>query len=187
MSSPKALHDGFSHDHEFSFLERPLKVLLGQVEFQDPGVLIQHGTDPLIWFSEKDERLVFNAKFFNQNGELILEVIENEWRNYVGNWDVTQIGAKLKINGMGGIVSLTVNCVSKNEIRFDYLNMYIDGHRFKSQKNRPINIETQSGAGFFGNAELKTKGPIVFRADGGFEIRGGMMVRGGQIRGSQSR
>jgi hypothetical protein len=185
MQLPKALQSGFSHDSEFATLRRPVQVFLGQVEFTDPEILLVLGEESLIWFTEEDGRLFFSGKFFDKNGNLILEIIKNEWRHSAGNWDVEQQGKKLTIRERAGIISIKATCHSSHAIYFDCLHMYINGNRFKSRKGEKITIATLSGAGFFDNDEIKMKGPLVFRADGGFEVTSPLMIRGGELRGSR--
>jgi hypothetical protein len=40
---------------------------------------------------------LLNARFFDQNGQPILDIVENEWRSSSENWDVEVVGPRISI------------------------------------------------------------------------------------------
>ena len=75
-------------------------VRLGNSKFEFCDVIIQIAGEDTIWIvgsDEPGEGLKVSARIRDRNGNLILEIFENEWRVGADIWDINTSGNKLQI------------------------------------------------------------------------------------------
>ena len=175
---PRAIELGYGHDREFWPLQRPIEVALGQLKFIDPTVMISTEHDEVLLAVSNSEigTLQLSGKFYDSNGRLCLEIVNNEWRAMVSNWDVSLVGNLLKIVDSDGNLVLSVRPVSKNKIVFDYLHMYHHGFSINTRHGESISILSPNGGGISEMNEVVTGGPIVVSDSGGMIVRGGVRI-----------
>ncbi len=176
-NDPFALRKGFSHHNNFSRLRRPVSVFLGPILFINPREVLRIDDELILSVADDlDEGpLKLNGKIFDRNSDLILEIIDNEWRAFTENWDVEQKGNSIIMREKLRKISLTVCVQSSDILIFDNVHIYYHGAVIQSKYGKSINITTSQNGGKIENADsIMTGGPIVLDTKSGkMEIRGG--------------
>jgi hypothetical protein len=139
--APEAKRVGYSHDPEFRTCQRPVKVRLGNLVFEDPGKVLRVGEEVLLAVEDLEEgRLGLTGRFYDRLGRLILEINRNEWRTLAGNWDVERAGNALVIRERSRKLSLCVIAESCHAITFDNLSMSYGDVALESSAGKMIEI-----------------------------------------------
>lgn len=176
-AKPQSQKQGFANDKEFSLMERPVDVFLGAIQFINPHNIIIFETTTLLSLTDDDiNRISLNGKFYDKKGELILEIIENEWRAFSENWDVEQVSNRITIKDDSGNVALRIRAESSHVLIVEYLYMFYEGTTIQSEYGGAINIRTKNNAQINNMSICKTSGPLMITSDGSIKMTGGVMM-----------
>ena len=135
--------------------KQPTFVLGGGSITNTPIPLEIHGY-PVIKIEPSDEEgapVRFSGTFFNSRGELSLQIIDNEWRAYSGNWDFEAKGGRLIVRDSPHSISLRLRASSEAGIIIEKINMRVGAHQI-----------------------IGGKDDLLLKADGGTEIQCGGMI-----------
>lgn len=144
---PIALSRGFASD--YLDLRSRFYVALGRVFFVETGkLLIIDGVDLLsVSQPTPDEPMKLNAKFFDNQGNLLLSVTDNEMIGYTKNWDIEQKGAQTIIRRKRGDIVLQMNIIPPDVIEIERINMvYGSAEIYTDAKTGRICIRSKNGA-----------------------------------------
>lgn len=146
---PLALQKGYAND--FLELNRKFGIVLGRIFIPEPkdDILLVDGVSLIsVKQPTETEPLKLNAKFFDNQKNLIMEIVDNEQRGYTKNWDIKQEGTRTTIRRKKGDIVLQINILSPNVLQIGKINMkYGDSE---------IISESSSGKIF-----LKNKGVLI--------------------------
>jgi hypothetical protein len=121
---PFALKQGFSRfDHRLGDTDPTIK--LGRNTFRRVETLIQIFGEKVIWILAPEETgapFRLNAQLRNDSGELILNIVNNEWRASTINWDVVATYNSLCLRSAKRAISLEVSFDGSN-IVFERIEM----------------------------------------------------------------
>jgi hypothetical protein len=178
--APWAKRIGYSHDPEFRTCQRPLKLRLGNLVFNDPHEVLRVGGKLLLAVEDlEEEHLALSGRFYDRTGQLLLEICRNEWRCQAGNWDVERVANSLVIREKAHKLSLQVIAESDHFLTFDNIAMnYMDvglvtnkGDPIEiSYKGKPVVVHRPSEQGGKG---IETKGFLDIDAAGQLRPIGG--------------
>ena len=85
---------------------------------------------PVFWISppKQDNPYVgINAVLRNDDGEVVLEIVENEWRTNSINWDAKVEGKILTFRDKKEQLVLKIRLLPRKEFNIEYMKMYSDG------------------------------------------------------------
>ena len=122
-----------NYAHEFFDLgsKQPSFVLGGASITNTPIPLEIHGY-PVVKIEPSEEQggpVRFSGTFFNSHGEISLQIIDNEWRAYSGNWDFEAKGGELIVRDAPGSISLRLRASSDYGIVVEKINMRVGAYQ----------------------------------------------------------
>lgn len=142
----------FIHGHSYDSLSMEAssnKIKIADNIFEDVDIIVDLNNKPLIWFNEAEEygapkRL--NALFYDQNGKLISQIINNEFRAFVDGCDVNAQGYKITLNYHRQRINLELEREADEVIQINKLNMFYDGYNFSINEVGDFSIKTPDGS-----------------------------------------
>lgn len=164
--NPQSKQQGFVNDFEFTILKRPLTVQIGNIIFNNPSLLLKVDEKELIGIKEDlNHNLLLNANFYDEHGNVILEIIENEWITNIDNWDIDVKGKEIIIKNDFFKTILHVTVSPPHQILFNYIRMFLPNCSFldsmpDDEKNSGyVKLITKEGIGVRSN-KITTGGYI---------------------------
>lgn len=152
--SPKALERGFSFG-PFDVGADPPVVALGAVATtRVPVILRAFGTDLLQVSPPEEPKGPFRLGAFltGRTGQPLAQIVENEWRTPVANWDVEVIGRRISVRLGPGDLGLVLRCEPPRTLVVERLDMFFRGVRIQCSERdgfvvaRPDGQRLQVGA-----------------------------------------
>jgi hypothetical protein len=146
MENPKCKQQGFTFAELDSSQTHPY-IILGGNTLRNCFIPVMVQNVPLIQIETPESvggpyRL--SASFFNQNGEISLQIIRNEWRAFSSNWDVELIGGRITIRSAPRAISLQIAFIPNEGIVVEKLDMRVFNHHFVGNKDR-LEVTMPSG------------------------------------------
>ncbi|MDP8995660.1 MAG: hypothetical protein M3O03_01465 [Pseudomonadota bacterium] len=145
-SYPKCKQLGYSSEGS-SFGTAIPEIVLGNNVCEFTEVVLRIADENVISILPPESRggpFRINATIRDINGNVILSIVENEWRVPVSNWDVEQVGQKLKLRRRLGEFSLVLRSDPPKQLIFETLNISHRGWTISCDENGPL-ILSQSG------------------------------------------
>ncbi|WP_286883440.1 MULTISPECIES: HNH endonuclease signature motif containing protein [Sphingobacterium] len=127
--NPITLRQGFSSSSfDFNTDESPF-IVLGGTKVAARVPLTIEGVPILIFSPPVQENTPFllSGVFFNDNGEKTLEIVDNEWKAFTENWDVTYEGNRITIKDNHNKKKLVLLLQPPDCIVVEYLEMKYGG------------------------------------------------------------
>lgn len=134
---PKAKEDGFSFS-AFDVGNDPPTVVLGNIEATNVAILLSVLGDDIFRVDPPETTggpFRISARIYDRFSRPILEIIENEWRTPVWNWDVSVIGRRITIRSHIRDIDLVLRTDPPNLLTVERLRM---NHRGLSVDCRPL-------------------------------------------------
>lgn len=116
----KKCHDAFDINTPDAF------IWLASNVFRNPSNLITINNEPILSFilpTSQSEPYKLNAKFYDDNNVLSLEISNNEWFGHTGNWDIECRDRRVIIRQRPGNISLSILCIPPKGIIVERINM----------------------------------------------------------------
>lgn len=174
IARPKCKEAGFSFG-PFDIGTLHPEIVLGRMRCTNVKTLISFdGESVLTILPPLSIGLPFrvNANLRNEVGNSVLEIVDNEWRTPITNWDVDISGALITIRrGLGDIV-LVIKSEPPHRIVIERLNMYHRGHQISCREGHDLKVVTRQGN------ILKASELVVEDCDSAIEIRGNILAVG---------
>lgn len=128
--NPKPLQQGFANDwFDFNSDRMPF-IKFGGTTTQNCEIpLLVHDiavlriTPPLITGTP----FLLSGCFYNEEGDITLEILDNEWRAFIDNWDIEFVGPLLTIKDPQGTIILRIRVEPPNGIVIEHLSMIVRG------------------------------------------------------------
>lgn len=111
-----------------------------------------------------------NARFYDKSGELTLEIVDNEMRAAVTNWDVEVVGSRIAIRSQLRVFDLVIRSEPPHRLVIERLDMVYKGLSIICREGFDTTIENEG-------AILKVNSG-VFDCDGIIEIEKGVLSVG---------
>lgn len=127
LAKPKSLQKGFSFGDWDPAKKHPIINFAGCHLYNCIYPIVLEG-EPLITIEEpenEDGPYRLSGKFFNEEGQLSLEIIRNEWRAYVSGWDITNSGGRITIRLAQGKISFQILFLPRIGIVIERLDMKV--------------------------------------------------------------
>lgn len=112
-------------------------VMIGTNELRECKVILEIAGDRVLWFDHFEGRkrgFCLNARIRNEKGEIILEIIKNEWRIGVGLWDMETSGNGIFIRSRIGQFSLILRFIPPETIKIERAEILHKNTRIKITK-----------------------------------------------------
>jgi hypothetical protein len=85
-----------------------------------------------------------SGNFYNSQGALSLEIVENEWRARLANWDVEAVGGVITIRDNPRHISLQLRAVLPDGLEVERLDMFVRNWHIIGNK-RELVVESPDG------------------------------------------
>lgn len=158
--NPRALEVGFASD--YLVLDEKFSVVLGRIFLPYARDILSVEDNILIGVKQpsKSEPLRLYGKFFNDKGDLVMEIIDNEFRGLTSNWDVQQKGRRTIIKDNNKKICLKMLIEPPDILKIESVDMKYKGAVFNSDsKTGKIFVTAKNGAGIdFPNGQIITEG-----------------------------
>lgn len=162
---PIALSRGYAND--YLDFQSKIHVVMGRIFFHEPTSIISvEGIDLLSMRSDKDlGKLLLNAKFYDDDGKLTSEILDNEIYVYSDNWDIQQVGTRTIIRKGRGDIALQLNIIPPDIIEIERIHMmYGPAEISANAETGAIFIKSRDGAIMdLPNAQIITRGLSINR------------------------
>ncbi len=148
MRDPYAKRAGYASEFLELGKQHPKIVFAGVTLTRCQIPIIARGV-PLFMVQEaKEARAPFRltANFFDSRGQPSLQVIENEWRVSVGNWDVETTGGRIVVRDAPGHISLRLHAGTPDALIVEQLDMFLADMHFIGSPTQ-LRYEYASGGG----------------------------------------
>lgn len=120
--------------------EQPI-VKLGSSEFRACRVILEVAGEKVLWFSrpsQTEEGFCLNARIRNEEGDIVLEIIKNEWRIGDRLWDVDTSSNGIVIRSRANFFSLILRFIPPQTIRIERADIQHHGTRIRITKDGSI-------------------------------------------------
>ena len=144
--SPKACEQGFSRGPFDIGNEHPI-IVLGGVTFERNQILLRVYGDEILSIQppfEMGQPFLLSAFLTNDKNEVILEVVNNEWKTSTDNWDCTVIGNVITIRSRLNNIELVLRSTQPHSIIIERLKMQHRGIFIACEGER-LKIDTGKG------------------------------------------
>lgn len=146
-------------------------VLLGTTEFRNCKVILEVAGERVIWFTKPEaegEGLQLNARIRDETGNIVFEVLKNEWTVGDGVWDMDTSGNGIVIRSKPRQFELVLRFLPPETIKVERLRLRNKGTTVRIEKDGSIVDENENR--FAGNAASNYYTGIRFRAAGNIEF-----------------
>lgn len=112
--------------------------VLGKVFFTNTSHLLKINGISILSISQPtvNEPAKLNAKFYDDNNKLILEIKDNETIGNTINWDIEQTDTRTIIRRNKGKILLQINLVSPDIFEIEKINMTCDSTKIYTETNK---------------------------------------------------
>lgn len=114
---------------------------------------------PIIGFIIRDGNMLLNFTAFNEENEVIFQILENELIYKTDNWDVEWVGKVLTLREGKGKVLLKVSFEPPGTVRIISARILLNGVEIHAKKNY---IYSFNNSNFIGNFTANTTHPLGF-------------------------
>jgi hypothetical protein len=132
MREPRCMDQGFANEFFDIGRTHPRLVFAGMT-IEETQIPIQVSGEALFQVQQAEEKggpFRLDGTFHNSRGELSLQIIENEWREMVANWDAEAVGGVITIRDDPRHVSLMLRAEPPDTLIVEQLDMFLSGYRF---------------------------------------------------------
>lgn len=185
--NPRAKQHGFSFG-PFDIGAAPPTIRLGTLTVRNVQTLIEILGEPIFSIRPPNESglpFLINACLRDRDGEIILHIVDNEWRTPCENWDVEIEGPRITIRKKLGDILLQLRSEPPHQLVIERLDMIHRGNRVTCREGVKVEVESDSGARFVA-MDTSVEGSEVALDFDGFGIgigRGGGTIHIGVITG----
>lgn len=147
--NPYCVKQGYSNE-SFDLGNEPPFFTLGGVTFKEVTVPIMVKGTPLFKVAPPEnpgEPFRFSGFFTDLNGEVSLEIIENEWRASTDNWDVEIVGNTITIREKLNKIHLRMTAHPPDGLTVSKLDMSYEGMSFKGDAEK-LTVTFKNGSTF---------------------------------------
>lgn len=112
-------------------------VMLGNNEFRRCKIILEIAGERVLWFNRpeyRDDGLCLNARIRNEKGEIVFEIIDNEWRIGDDLWDVDTSGNGILIRSRTCVFSLILRFKPPETIKIERADIQHRGTRVRITK-----------------------------------------------------
>jgi hypothetical protein len=145
--NPEALKKGFVKD-EIDINSENLVLVMGTLSFSKTPIAIQIGDEPILSIvpsGNEDEPYQLSVKLRDRDGNIILEIDNNEWKTTTSHWDCKTIGNRLQIRSAPRKIELIIRHMPPNELHIERLSMKYKGYMIEAHENQPTKFINSSG------------------------------------------
>lgn len=141
--------NGATHrPHALLDFKRPVKIILGSTIFDDVhGPALKFGDEVILaLYSDEQEGVLLDARFFDEAGRPTIEVRRNELLLRADHWDATVIGRRIRVIGESRRTVLDATLHPPHALVVRELNVSIRGNVVRTDDSGRVFVTTKGGA-----------------------------------------
>lgn len=146
--NPLALSRGFVNDY-LELSPRQIHVAMGRIFFYKSQVPLIVDEKPLLSIvpPNGEQPMMLNAFFYNSEGQLSMEIKQNELVGYTSNWDIEQEGTRTIIRRKKSHIVLQLNIIPPDVLEIEKIDMLYGSAEIKSDTEKGfIYMKAKNGA-----------------------------------------
>ena len=159
VEHPHPLQAGYSRDQiEVGSLPT---VVLGHAIFTSVPMIVEVFGRTLLGVSAPElpgEPFSLDAYFYDKAGNPIAEVVRNQWRALVRNWDVEMSGTRTTIRRARGDIALVFRTEPPSMVVVERIHMYYKGLRLVGQEGKDLSAYLPDGSLWFQAKGMRVTG-----------------------------
>ncbi len=150
MAEPKALAKGFSFGPFDLGTGHPTVIAGGLTAIRTQSILRVYGDSILTVAAPEQSHGPFriSALLRDASGEVVMEIVENEWRTPTTNWDTQVVGQTITIRRAPGDIALVLRAEPPEAIRIERLRMLHRGTTIICDDKEGFQVQTPAGQYF---------------------------------------
>lgn len=140
--NPKCRQKGFVFE-AMDIGNSPLAIGLGSLTFEDVGILIRCQGQNVLSVKKPIERggpYRLSAKFQDRDGLSTIEIVDNEWRAGIENWDIRRKGARIVVRTAKRKIALVMRLDPPRGITIEQLDMLLMNTRMSVRPGEPFRV-----------------------------------------------
>ena len=172
-ANPKCRQQGFSSEVFDIGAEHP-EITIGSLTFTDVEVLLRINGESILSIKKPEEAHApfrLNALLKDISGNVVLEIMDNEWRTPTSNWDTEVVGSRIIVRSAIRSISLVVRSEPPSRIVIERINLIHRNFVIEGREGRSTTII--GGGNFF-----KTGSSNIFGAQCGISVNGSDLAIG---------
>ncbi len=181
MKNPAATRNGFSHE-AFDVGGSYPEIALGDFTGRGVRTLLEFNGERIIAIDPPEQEggpFRISARICDAEGNLVLEIVENEWRTSTANWDVDVVGPRIKIRNGPRRITMIVRTEPPSRLVFERLELEHRGFCISAHEEKGLTLTWPSGS------KRKVEATTVDGCEVGIAVRGTTVIIG-EGRGSVS-
>ncbi len=149
MRNPRTKQAGYSRFQLDIDSESNLLVQIGNKRFGGVKDIILIDSFPILSIrppEESNSPPLINASFYDQNGDLIAQIIDNEWHGSTSTFDIEAVGNRISIRNTEKKIDLEVTVQTPNGIAVEKLFLRYRGKEIMGDSQRGYEVKTTEAA-----------------------------------------
>lgn len=150
IANPKCKESGFSYGAFDTGSQHP-EIVLGELYCRNTRCLINLDGEELLSVMPplgKGDPFRLNAEFRNDQGDIILRIVENEWMGGIENWDLESVGRTTTIRNSPRKLALVIRTDPPNKLVIERLDMKHKGYEITCREGGDMVIKSNLGGSF---------------------------------------
>ncbi|WP_199506814.1 MULTISPECIES: HNH endonuclease signature motif containing protein [unclassified Psychrobacter] len=139
-ANPYCKKRGFANSSYFPHPE-DIKIKCGNSYFEDTKKIIEINGKPIIWIEEEEGRVLFNAVFYDSEGNKIGYLNRNTFFALVGNCDVYAVASRIEARLKQGTINLTLDIKADGIVELKRLSSNYGGTKVIIDNKGRIEID----------------------------------------------
>lgn len=146
-NNPKCLEQGFSFGPFDLGIIEP-EIIFGTLITKGVKTLIRVLGDNILSVKPPEQEglpFLINAKLADKEGNVVLEIVDNEWITTTRNWDVEVVGTNITIRKGHKDIVLSLRSEPPRKLVIERLQMSHKGVNITANENKNIEVTTRNG------------------------------------------
>lgn len=150
--NPNNLRTGVTNKRVLYYSGDEVKIILGNTDFilKDEGlgnflVLINLFDKPLINVTIKENEILLNIILYDDKGNIVLAIVDNELVVSTSSWDIEFVGTRLTIRAKANNIFIEIKFITPNIVHFIRGKIYSNNITFKIHPIDGLTIPNSCG------------------------------------------
>lgn len=140
-ANPYCKQHGFAFSYYFPHPE-DIKIKCGTSYFENTKIIIEINGKPIIWIEEEDKKILFNAIFYDNEGNKVGYLNKNTFIALVKDCDIYAIASRIEARLRKGVINLQLNIESDGIVELKRLSANYGGTKININNKGAIEIES---------------------------------------------
>ncbi|MDB0077501.1 HNH endonuclease [Acinetobacter baumannii] len=144
-SNPYCKQQGFASSHYFPH-PKDIKIKCGTSYFENTKKIIEINGKPIIWIEEEDNEILFNAIFYDNEGNKVGYLNKNTFIALVKDCDIYAIASRIEARLKKGMINLQLDIEADGIVDLKRLSANYGGTKININNKGAIHIESHGSS-----------------------------------------